>query len=127
MAAQQTDGVTPATAVAASTIYDKENLMNFRLLIGVAGIAATSVALADNHAANEPEWSMGNPVEIYGCSFKDGINGYQQSIKHAALVNAWAEEHDAFQNHVGQLMWPDFSDGQYATDFTWLGYWGKLC
>jgi hypothetical protein len=112
MAAQQTDGVTPATAVAASTIYDKENLMNFRLLIGVAGIAATSVALADNHAANEPEWSMGNPVEIYGCSFKDGINGYQQSIKHAALVNAWAEEHDAFQNHVGQLMWPDFSDGQ---------------
>ena len=59
--------------------------MNFRLLIGVAGIAATSVALADNHAANEPEWSMGNPVEIYGCSFKDGINGYQQSIKHAAL------------------------------------------
>ena len=89
--------------------------MNFRLLIGAAGIAVASFTLADNHAANEPEWSMGSPVEIYGCSFKDGIDGYQQSIKHAALVNAWAEQHDAFQNHVGQLMWPDFSDGQYAT------------
>ena len=100
-------------------------LLNFRLLIGAAGIAAASLTLADNHAASEPEWSMGNPVEIYGCSFKDGIDGYQQSIKHAALVNAWAEEHDAFQNHVGQLMWPDFSDGQYPTEFTWLGYWGS--
>jgi hypothetical protein len=126
MAAQQTNGVASATAVGASTKYKKEMLMNFRLLIGVAGIAAASVALADNHPANEPEWSMGSPVEIYGCSFKDGIDGYQQSIKHAALVNAWAEEHDAFQNHVGQLMWPDFSDGQYATEFTWLGYWGEL-
>ena len=47
--------------------------MNFRLLIGAAGIAVASFTLADNHAASEPEWSMGNPVEIYGCSFKDGI------------------------------------------------------
>ena len=97
--------------------------MKIPSLIGAACIIAAPLALADNHASGDPEWSMGNPVEIYGCSFKDGVNGYEMSVKHAALVNAWGEEHDAFQNHVGQLMWPEFSDGQYPTEFTFLGYW----
>ena len=97
--------------------------MKIPSLVGAAYIIAAPLALADNHASGNPEWSMGNPVEIYGCSFKDGVNGYEMSMKHAALVNAWGEEHDAFQNHVGQLMWPEFSDGQYPTEFTWLGYW----
>ena len=97
--------------------------MNTQSLIAAAFIAASPLAFADNHASDELEWSMGSPVEIYGCSFKEGVDGYKQSIKHAAAVNAWAEEHDAFQNHVGQLMWPEFSDGEYPTEFTWLGYW----
>ena len=95
--------------------------MKIPILIGMACLVAAPLALADNHATgnlNGP-WVTG---PIYGCSFKD-VNGYEMSEKHAALVNAWGEEHGAFQNHVGQLMWPEFSDGQYPTEFTWLGYW----
>ena len=40
------------------------------------------------------------------------MDGYKQAIKHANLVNDWAEEHGAFQNH-GQIMYPGFSDGEY--------------
>ena len=61
MAAQQTNGVASATAVGASTKYKKEMLMNFRLLIGVAGIAAASVALADNHAATNRNGAWAAP------------------------------------------------------------------
>ena len=44
--------------------------MKIPSLVGVACIVAAPLALADNHASGNPEWSMGNPVEIYGCSFK---------------------------------------------------------
>lgn len=98
-------------------------MMKIQTLICVTGLAFTTASIADNHGADAPQWGMGNPVEIYGCQFKDGVDGYKQAVKHAALVNEWAAEHDAFQNHVGQLMWPEFSDGQYPTEFTWLGYW----
>ena len=89
---------------------------------GAFSIAFTAASIADNHAPDAPEWGMGNPVEIYGCQFKDGVDGYKQAIKHANLVNDWAEEHGAFQNHVGQIMYPEFSDGEYPSEF-WLGYW----
>jgi hypothetical protein len=97
--------------------------MRFQSILGAICVAISSSALADNHASGEPEWSMGSPVEIYGCKFKDGINGYAQSQKFAASWNAWADDHDAFGAHVAQLMWAEFSDGSYPTDFTWLGYW----
>ena len=97
--------------------------MKIHLLVFATSLAFTTAAIADNHGADAPQWGVGNPVEIYGCQFKDGVDGYKQAVKHAALVNDWAAEHDAFQNHVGQLMWPEFSDGQYPTEFTWLGYW----
>ena len=90
---------------------------------GAFSIAFTAASIAENHAPDAPEWGMGNPVEIYGCQFKDGVDGYKQAIKHANLVNDWAEEHGAFQNHVGQIMYPEFSDGEYPSEFTWLGYW----
>ena len=58
--------------------------MNTQSLIAAAFIAASPLAFADNHASDELEWSMGSPVEIYGCSFKEGVDGYKQSINHAA-------------------------------------------
>ena len=72
--------------------------MKIQSLLGTACLLFTPLALADDHASGEAEWAMGNPVEIYGCSFKEGVDGYKQSVKHAAFVNAWAEKHDAFQN-----------------------------
>ena len=48
--------------------------MNTQSLIAAAFIAASPLAFADNHASDELEWSMGNPVEIYGCSFKEGVD-----------------------------------------------------
>ena len=74
--------------------------MKIPSLVGVACIVAAPLALADNHASGNPEWSMGNPVEIYGCSFKDGVNGYEMSMKHAALVNAWGEVSEVFIKHL---------------------------
>ena len=62
--------------------------MKIPSLIGAACIIAAPLALADNHASGDPEWSMGNPVEIYGCSFKDGVNGYEMSVKHCLLYTS---------------------------------------
>jgi hypothetical protein len=94
------------------------------LLLGTLVLCHTQ-SIADNHAGTEPTWSMGAPVEIYGCSFKEGVDGYKQSQKFAAGWNEWANENEVFEGYVAQMMWPEFSDGQYATDFTWLGYWAN--
>ena len=86
-------------------------------------LAASTLTFADNHAGDTPQWGAGAPIEIYGCKFKDGVNGYEQSQKFAASWNAWADANDAFGSHVAQLMWAEFSDGEYPSEFTWLGYW----
>ncbi|MBO74484.1 MAG: hypothetical protein CMD33_04335 [Flavobacteriales bacterium] len=97
--------------------------MKIPSLIGVACISAAPLALADNHSSSSPEWSLGAPLEMYNCSFTEGVNGYEQSQKFAANWNKWADENDAFGSHVAQLMWTEFSDGEYPTEFAWLGYW----
>ena len=97
--------------------------MKISTLIALACIIATPLALADNHGSSSPEWGVGAPLEMYNCSFTEGVNGYEQSQKFAATWNEWADENDAFESHVAQLMWSEFSDGQYPTEFGWLGYW----
>ena len=67
-------------------------MMKIQTLLCVTGLAFTTASVADNHGADAPQWGMGNPVEIYGCQFKDGVDGYKQAVKHAALVNEWAAE-----------------------------------
>ncbi len=86
-------------------------------------MAASTVTFADNHAGDMPQWGAGAPLEIYGCKFKDGVDGYEQSQKFAKSWNEWADANDAFGSHVAQLMWAEFSDGEYPSEFTWLGYW----
>ena len=97
--------------------------MKISTLISLACIIATPLAIADDHSSSSPEWSAGAPLEMYNCSFTEGVNGYEQSQKFAATWNKWADENDAFESHVAQLMWAEFSDGDYPTEFAWLGYW----
>ena len=97
--------------------------MKLKNFFGFICIATAPVVLSDNHASDGVQWSTGAPLEMYGCSFKEGIDGYEQSQKFAASWNKWADDNDAFDSHVAQLMWTEFSDGQYPTDFFWLGYW----
>jgi hypothetical protein len=97
--------------------------MKISTLISLACIIATPLAIADDHSSSSPEWSAGAPLEMYNCSFTEGVNGYEQSQKFAATWNKWADEYDAFESHVAQLMWAEFSDGEYPTEFAWLGYW----
>ena len=97
--------------------------MKISTLISLACIIATPLAIADDHSSSSPEWSTGAPLEMYNCSFTEGVNGYEQSQKFAATWNKWADENDAFESHVAQLMWAEFSDGDYPTEFAWLGYW----
>mgnify|MGYP001308451197 FL=1 len=97
--------------------------MKISTLISLACIIATPLAMADDHSSTSPEWSAGAPLEMYNCSFTGGVNGYKQSQKFAATWNKWADENDAFESHVAQLMWAEFSDGDYPTEFAWLGYW----
>ena len=97
--------------------------MKISTLISLAFIIATPLAIADDHSSSSPEWSAGAPLEMYNCSFTEGVNGYEQSQKFAATWNKWADENDAFESHVAQLMWAEFSDGDYPTEFAWLGYW----
>lgn len=97
--------------------------MKISTLISLACIIATPLAIADDHSSSSPEWSAGAPLEMYNCSFTEGVNGYEQSQKFAATWNNWADENDAFESHVAQLMWAEFSDGDYPTEFAWLGYW----
>ena len=97
--------------------------MKISKLISLACIIATPLAIADDHSSSSPEWSAGAPLEMYNCSFTEGVNGYEQSQKFAATWNKWADENDAFESHVAQLMWAEFSDGDYPTEFAWLGYW----
>ena len=97
--------------------------MKISTLISLACIIATPLAIADDHSSSSPEWSAGAPLEMYNCSFTEGVNGYEQSQKFAAIWNKWADENDAFESHVAQLMWAEFSDGDYPTEFAWLGYW----
>ena len=59
-------------------------------------MAASTVTFADNHAGDMPQWGAGAPLEIYGCKFKDGINGYEQSQKFAKSWNEWADANEAF-------------------------------
>ena len=61
--------------------------MKIPSLIGVACISAAPLALADNHSSSSPEWSLGAPLEMYNCSFTEGVNGYEQSQKFAANWN----------------------------------------
>ena len=58
--------------------------MKLKTIFGAFCIAAAPAVLADNHASDNAQWSAGAPLEIYGCSFKDGIDGYEQSEKFAA-------------------------------------------
>ena len=97
--------------------------MKISKLINLACIIATPLALADDHGSSSLEWGVGAPLEIYNCSFKEGVNGYEQSQKFAASWNKWADENGAFESHIAQLMWTEFSDGEYPTEFIWLGYW----
>ena len=97
--------------------------MKISTLISLACIIATPLAIADDHSSSSPEWSAGAPLEMYYCSFTEGVNGYEQSQKFASTWNKWADENDAFESHVAQLMWAEFSDGDYPTEFAWLGYW----
>ena len=97
--------------------------MKISTLISLACIIATPLAIADDHSSSSPEWSAGAPLEMYNCSFTEGVNGYEQSQKFASTWNKWADENDAFESHVAQLMWAEFSDGDYPTEFAWLGYW----
>ena len=97
--------------------------MKISTLIRLACIIATPLAIADDHSSSSPEWSAGAPLEMYNCSFTEGVNGYEQSQKFAATWNKLADENDAFESHVAQLMWAEFSDGDYPTEFAWLGYW----
>ena len=97
--------------------------MKISTLLSLACIIATPLAIADDHSSSSPEWSAGAPLEMYNCSFTEGVNGYEQSQKFAATWNKWADENDAFESHVAQLMWAEFSDGDYPTEFAWLGYW----
>ena len=97
--------------------------MKISTLISLTCVIATPLAIADDHSSSSPEWSAGAPLEMYNCSFTEGVNGYEQSQKFAATWNKWADENDAFESHVAQLMWAEFSDGDYPTEFAWLGYW----
>jgi len=97
--------------------------MNFKLLINASVAITATLAVTASHAEETPTWATGNPVEIYGCNFKDGVNGYEQSQKFAASWNQWADEQGAFGSYVAQLMWAEFSDAEYPSNFTWLGYW----
>ena len=97
--------------------------MKISTLISLACIIATPLAIADDHSSISPGWSTGAPRVMYNCSFTEGVNGYEQSQKFAATWNKWADENDAFESHVAQLMWAEFSDGDYPTEFAWLGYW----
>ena len=98
-------------------------MINFKTLISASIVLTGSLAVTEMQADDTPTWGQGNPVEIYGCSFTDGVNGYEQSQKFAASWNQWADKQGAFGSHVAQLMWAEFSDGEYPSDFTWLGYW----
>ena len=49
--------------------------MNLKTIFGAFFVIAAPAALADNHASDKAQWSAGAPLEIYGCSFKDGIDG----------------------------------------------------
>ena len=83
--------------------------MNFKLLINASVAITATLAGTASHAEETPTWATGNPVEIYGCNFKDGVNGYEQSQKFAASWNQWADEQGAFGSYVAQLMWAEFS------------------
>ena len=48
--------------------------MKIHTLICVFSMAVTTTSFADNHGADAPQWGMGNPVEIYGCQFKAGVD-----------------------------------------------------
>ena len=69
--------------------------MKLKNLLGFICIATAPVVLSDNHASDGVQWSMGAPLEMYGCSFKEGIDGYEQSQKFAASWNKWADDNDA--------------------------------
>ena len=97
--------------------------MKISTLISLACIIATPLTIADDHSSSSPEWSAGAPLEMYNCSFTEGVNGYEQSQKFASTWNKWADENGAFESHVAQLMWAEFSDGDHPTEFAWLGYW----
>ena len=53
--------------------------MKISTLISLACIIATPLAIADDHSSSSPEWSTGAPLEMYNCSFTEGVNGYEQS------------------------------------------------
>ena len=97
--------------------------MRSHALIGAICLAAVPLGFADSHTNDPLEWSRGAPLEIYGCKFKEGIKGYEQSQKFADSWYEWADANDAFGSHVAQLMWTELSDGDYPSDFTWMGYW----
>ena len=97
--------------------------MKISTLINLACIIATPLALADDHGSSSLEWGVGAPLEIYNCSFKEGVNGYEQS-QNLLLVGTNGQMRTApSRSHIAQLMWTEFSDGEYPTEFIWLGYW----
>ncbi len=78
--------------------------MKSKLLLLATLVLCHTQSIAENHAGTESTWSMGAPVEIYGCRFREGVDGNKQSQKFAAGWNEWANEKEAFEGYVAQMM-----------------------
>ena len=74
--------------------------------------------------ADEPvlEWGDGFPVEIYACDYREGSSPERDT---KAFVKDWGEwaQQNGFSKYVAALMSQLSSDGQYPSQFQWIGYW----